>query len=82
MTTKGARTVAMNTDDFESGAARTLRLSWEEFKKRRGPITRLADLARERAATTGVTIGQARATVLRENPDLRRQVQEATYDGD
>jgi hypothetical protein len=73
--------MAMNTGNSETGAERTFRLSTEEFKKRREPITRLADLARERAATAGVTINQARAAVLRENPDLRRQVEEAN-DGD
>jgi hypothetical protein len=67
---------------INEGSSSKLARGAVEFENRRLPIIRLAELARERAAATSVTIDQARATVLRENPDLRRQVQEATYDGD
>lgn len=69
--------MAINLGNFETGFERSLRLGREEWKKRRAPITRLAELAKEKATATGVTIEDARRTILRENLDLRRQVQKA-----
>lgn len=71
-----------NSGGTETTFERSHRLGQHARKEEILVIRRVAELATERAANTGMSIDQARRAMFREDPELRRAYERANDDGD